>query len=224
MKGGHGNAALKKLYATEEGIPLRTAQDRAKKEHPSWVAFLARTAGTAMTAKEPTVPQALALVSHMQTVDERRKVEDPAFSVAPPAMAKPDHLRTPEEYAECEAWKSFVLANEGRDKAMADGNAMNAVGFVGIASNALKAYHVARQARVKAELESGRLKPMAAWESTKAALVKIAGLVRGVTQVAGHANPENPHVAIKALSEWLQMTFGAEVEKELENLEREIVA
>lgn len=220
MKRGHAQAGLVRLYAAERSIPLRTAQYHAQKQTSDWVAFLARTGGEALKAREPTKEQAVALVGHLQTVEQKGIVAH----VSPPAMAKPEHLRTPEEYAECEAWTGLVLANEQRDQALRAGSAVNAVGFVNLAATQLKSYHQARASRVKAEMDSGRLKPVAAWVSFKTTLSQIAGQLKALPSIASEANPEHPHVAQAAIMNWLQGTFGPAVENMMAEINREMAA
>lgn len=221
MKGGHQLAALKQLYARERDLPLRTAQHHAKHGHPEWQAFLARNAGQALMVKQPSKEQAVALVTHLKAAEESGVVKE---HVAPPAMSKPEHLRTPEEYVECQAWAGLVLAHEQRDLAMAKGDAMNALGFVNLAAAQVKSYHAARAARIRAEQDAGSLKPMSAWGAAKTAFVKIAGLIHGLQGIAGAANPEAPQVALIAINDWKQRTFGPAVESLIEDLNRELAA
>jgi hypothetical protein len=143
-----------------------------------------------------------------------------AVVVAPEAMTKPAALRTVEEHAECEAWECFTQANDQRRIAMLQGDPMGVVGFVKIAGDALKTYHVARQKRVAADIERGRLKPVSAWHGVKAALAKIAALIGNLEEIAASANPERPMVARQAITAWKHGRFVPEVER----LQREVEA
>lgn len=213
VKGSHEFAELKALYAQEHGCALRTAQLHAKLGHADWTAFLARNAGRALKAGQPTVAQATALVARADGLTVEMGDATVKVVVAPTAAIKPAHLRTVEEYAECETWEAYVQSSEQMRLQLANGNAMNAVGFVKIAGDALKSYHVARAKRVSADIEAGRLKPVSAWHSVKSALAKIAALVSGVEEVAAAANPDNPIVARRALTIWKHDRFVPAVEQ-----------
>ncbi len=223
VKSGHGHAGLKALYMAEYGIKsLRTAQHHAKHGHQDWVAFLARSAGSALTAKNPTLPQATALVQHMEGVEKKPGV--PRERQAPPAMAKPEHQRSPEEYAECEAWECLVLANEQRNLALERGNPMEAVGYVKIASDASKAYFLARDHRQRAQIQTGRLKPIASWVAAKTAMKKAFHPVETIDSIAPAANPDNPALARKAIQDWKINVLGPAVERAIAEIERELAA
>jgi hypothetical protein len=228
VKGSHEFAELKQLYAHKTGRKLRTAQLHAKTGHPDWVQFVSVHAGKALKKEEPTREQAQALVLSVEGLTGEQELlggksaRDAGARVmctaAPEAMKKPAELRTVEEYAECEAWEGLVQANEQRRLAMLKGDPMVAVGFVKIAGDALKTYHLARDKRVRAEIEMGRLKPVSAWHGVKAALAKIAGLLQNLEEIGAAANPANPMLARGAITTWKHTKFVPEVER----LQREV--
>jgi len=210
MKGSHHQAELKALYMAEEGCALRTAQLHALKGHPKWLAFIARTAGAAVKshpAVAPSKPQLAALSEHLQLAEEKKP---PSTEAPQPAAAlKPVHLRTVEEHAEVECWRAFCEASDQRLAMLKNGDPMAAVGFVKIAADAQKAFHLAHQRRVQSDIERGRLKPVSAWQAVCASLSKIAGIVNTVEEVAGAANPASPQIARKALTDWKNNRFMA---------------
>lgn len=215
MKGSHQCADLKQLYAKERGLALRTAQLHAKQGHADWVAFIARTAGRAVRVETPTKLEATALVlrAEQRERDPSGDVTGIPDDVGPPAMSKPKEQRTTEEWAECEAWDALVQAHEQRRLAMRTGDPMAAAGFVRIANDAIRAYHLARSKRVAADIEAGRLKPVAAWHQVRSAVAKIAALIANLEEIAAAANPDNPLVARRAITDWRVNRFGPEVER-----------
>lgn len=224
VKGGHALAGLKQLYAAEFGLPLRTAQHHAKVGNPQWEQWVATQAGKAVTGK-PGVKkeQVQALALHVDRPGgplASRTVEGDE----PPAMRKPAAERSPEEYAECEAWLGLVLANRQRVLKMEAGNALEAVAYVKIAGDALKAFHTARKERIRAEIESGRLKPMGAWVQAKTALKKIVALLERLESIAQEANPEKPLVARQAIQNWKLNVFVPQLESAMRELDREVAA
>jgi hypothetical protein len=240
VKGSHEFAELKQLYALKTGRKLRTAQLHAKTGHPDWVQFVSVHAGKALKAEEPTKEQAQALSLSVEglTADaslggKSRDAGEPGDGqgkggavclVAPEAMRKPEAMRSVEEHVECEAWECFVEACEQRRLAMLRGDAMAAVGFVKIAGDAQKSYYLARDKRVRAEVEMGRLKPVSAWHGMKAALAKIAGLIQNLEEIGAAANPANPMLARGAITTWKHTKFVPEVERLLREVEGTLAA
>lgn len=210
MKGSHQLSELKNLYAKEKGIALRTAQLHAKQSAPDWLAFVARTAGAAYAAPNPSRPQAEALVARSVQIDQAPPPHV-VPAAAPPAMAKAAHLRTVEEHAECECWEAFCAASDQRRAAIAAGDVMLGAGFVKIATEALKSYHAARAKRITSEIEAGRLQPVSAWHAVKSGLSKIANLIAGLPEIAALANPDKPHLARQAIVTWLETRFDPQV-------------
>ena len=205
-----------KLYKAAQGVALRTAQLHAKNRHPDYIAFLATQGAKALASVDPGKDEKAALTAVMggQSPPGQALVH-----VAPPAMDKPEHEWTPEEYAECQAWKGLVVSNAQRQIALERQDPMAAIGFVKISADSLKSYHLARQRRVQAELESGRLQPMAAWQEAKAAVMKFVALFTSFDgRIAQVANPENPQHAMRALSKWRD----AESNPALENVLAEL--
>lgn len=204
-KGSHALSDLKRAYSAARGIPLRTAQDRAKKNHPDWLAFMAAMGAKAAKADAPTVLEAQALT----VVQSKTLPLPPADAdtmdghIAPPALSKPRAMWAPEEYAECEAWTSMVEANKQRDRAIRGNDGPLAVLYVKVAGEAFKTYERARRNRVQAELESGKLRPMADWQQAKAAVQKMAALFEAMDgELAQAANPEDPSAAMKGIAAW----------------------
>jgi hypothetical protein len=216
MARSHAESGLVKLYMAAKGVALRTAQLHAKNRHPDYVAFLATQGAKALEVADPSEEQKRALVAVMggQTPPGDRLVH-----VAPPAMEKPQDQWTPEEYAECQCWAGMVAANAQRQVALDRGDPMAAIGFVKIAADSLKSYHLARQRRVQAELESGRLQPMSAWQDAKAALMKFVSLFASFEgRIAQKANPDNPQHAMRAISQWREEEFNPALENVLAEL------
>lgn len=216
MARSHAEAGLVKLYMAAKGVALRTAQLHAKNRHPDYVAFLATQGAKALEVKDPgeIEKQALAAVMKGQPAPGGGLVH-----VAPPAMEKPREQWTPEEYAECQAWTGLVAANAQRDIALERNDPMAAIGFVKIAADALKSYHLARQRRIQAELESGRLQPMSAWQDAKSAIMKFVSLFASFEgRVAQKANPDNPQHAMRAISQWREEEFNPALENVLAEL------
>ena len=205
MKGSHAQAELKKLYAAEKGIPLRTAQYHAKHGHPDYLAFVARTGAAAVARPKTATPaQQIALTAHLRAADIEAP---PAFKiecdVSPPAMSIPPSQRTPEQYAECEAWDALCIANAQRRLALESGDGLNCVAFCNIAANALKAYHLARSKRVAADIEAGRLKPAQAWTVARGCIQQIAALLHSMEgSLAPLANPSDPLQAQRGIAAW----------------------
>ncbi|MCG3206283.1 MAG: hypothetical protein KCHDKBKB_03017 [Elusimicrobia bacterium] len=206
MARSHAEAGLVKLYMAAKGVrSLRTAQHHAKNRHPDYVAFVATQGVEALKAKEATSEQKVALSRFMQG---QSAPGEEVVHLAPPAMSKPRHEWTPEEYAECEAWTGLVAANTQRDAALKRSDPMAAIGFVKIAADALKSYHLARQRRVQSELESGRLQPMSAWEEARAAIHRFAAfMITFDDRIAQRANPEKPHFARQAILDLRENEF-----------------
>jgi len=197
MARSHAESGLVRLYAAAKGVALRTAQLHAKNRHPDYVAFLATQGAKALEVSDPSREQKQALVAVMggQTPPGERLVH-----VAPPAMEKPQDQWTPEEYAECQAWAGLVAANAQRQVALDRGDPMGAIGFVKIAADSLKSYHLARQRRVQAELESGRLQPLSAWQDAKSAILKLGAVWESfLTRLAQKVNPDNPQFALRVI-------------------------
>lgn len=216
MARSHAEAGLVKLYMAAQGIALRTAQLHAKNRNPDYVAFLATQGAKALQVPDPSEDQRRALTAVMggQSPPGQALVH-----VAPPAMDKPQHEWTPEEYAECQAWMGLVAANAQRQAALERQDPMAAIGFVKIAADSLKSYHLARQRRVQSELESGRLQPMSAWQEAKAAVMKFVALFTSFDgRIAQLANPENPQHAMRALSKWRETEFNPALENVLAEL------
>lgn len=214
MKRSHAQSGLIRLYAAEKGIPLRTAQYHAQKSNPDYLAFMARTAGQCIKADAPTPPQkqALAAVIHSGASASPASDIQHEAHIAPPAMSIPRSQWTPEQYAECEAWFGLVEANNQRDAALKRGEPMAALGYVNLGATMLKSYHFARQKRVAAEIESGRLKPISAWQSTKSGIVKIVALLVGLEgELAQTTNPDNPLLARKAIGDWKERKWNPAV-------------
>lgn len=212
MARSHAEAGLVKLYAAATGRPLRTAQHHAKHRHPDYIAFLAAQGAAALASREPTVEQTVALATVLRSSTTGGTEE--AVAAAPPALSKSPAEWTPEEYAECMAWQGLVIANRQRDLALDRQDAMAAVGFVKIAADALKSYHLARQKRVQSDLEAGRLQPMAAWQSAKSGVLKLVSLFFSFDgRIAQKANPENPQHAMRALEQWREDEFNPALEK-----------
>jgi len=206
----HDEAGLVRLYMVTKGFSLRSAQVHAQKRHPDYVAFLASQGAAALKSASPTRDQEQALAAVMKG---QSPPGQEIIHVSPPAMSKPRSEWTPEEYAECEAWAGLVAANTQRDIALGRGDPMGAIGFVKIAADSLKSYHLARQRRVQADLESGRLQPMSAWQSAKGGLLKFVALFTSFEgRIAQKANPENPQHAMRALSAWREEEFNPALE------------
>lgn len=221
MKRSHAQAGLIKLYAAEAGKPLRTAQDHAKKHHPDYLAFVARMGSQALKETQPTKPQQQALMTVINSGASSTPADDiaKAVHIAPPAMSIPREQWTPEQYAECEAWTGLVAANTQRDAALARGDAMAALGFINLAANMLRTYHFARQKRVASEIESGRLKPMSAWQATKSVILKLAAVLHSMEgELAQAANPDNPLHARKGIAEWKERKWNPAVAAVMEEL------
>jgi hypothetical protein len=239
VKGSHQHAELKRVYALERGLAQRTAQLHAKQGHPDWVQFVAVRAGAALKEEEPGKDGVQALAIRMEGLTGNPEAGGKlcaeaesvglgrgagAAVVAPEAMSKAPELRTVEEFAECEAWAGLVEAYRQMRIAMQSGSSMEAVGFVKIAGDALKTYHLARDKRVRAEIEMGRLKPVSAWQGIKSGVAKVAGLVANLTEIAAAANPENPLVAMRAIENWLHGRFVPEVERIQSEVEGTLLA
>lgn len=206
MARSHAEAGLVRLYMAAKGVrSLRTAQHHAKNRHPDYVAFLATQGAEALKAKEATPDQKVALSRFMQG---QTAPGEELVHVAPPAMSKPREEWTPEEYAECEAWTGLVLANTQRNNALNNSDPFTASGFVRIAAEAQKSYHLARQRRVQSELESGRLQPMSAWEQARAAIHRFAAfMITFDDRIAQRTNPEKPHFARQAILDLRENEF-----------------
>jgi hypothetical protein len=216
MARSHAEAGLVKLYMAAQGIALRTAQLHAKNRHPDYVAFLATQGAKALEVADPSEDQRRALAAVM---GGQSAPGSAIMHVAPPAMEKPEDQWTPEEYAECQAWAGLVAANAQRQAALNRQDPMAAIGFVKIAADSLKSYHLARQRRVQAELESGRLQPMSAWQDAKAALMKFVSLFASFEgRIAQRANPDNPQHAMRAISQWREEEFNPALENVLAEL------
>lgn len=217
MARSHAEAGLVKLYMATKGVrSLRTAQHHAKNRHPDYVAFLATQGVEALKAKEASPEQKTALT---RIIAGQSAPGEEIVHVSPPAMSKPREEWTPEEYAECEAWTGLVAANTQRDAALARSDPMAAIGFVKIAADALKSYHLARAKRVQAELESGRLQPMSAWQQAKSAVQKFAALVVSFDdRIAQRVNPENPHFARKAILDLRESEFTPQLQSLIQEL------
>ena len=145
--------------------------------------------------------------------------------IAPPAMSIPRNRWTPEQYAECEAWLGLCAANAQRQAMLANDDPMAALGFVNLAATMLKSYHFARDKRVKADIEAGRLKPMGAWQSAKSAILKLVALLasrRG--ELAQAANPNDPIFALKAIGDWEERKWNPAVQSVIAELEGAITA
>jgi hypothetical protein len=229
------------VYALEKGLAQRTAQLHAKQGHPDWVQFVAVRAGAALKEEEPGKDGVQALAIRMEGLTGNPEVSGGKLRgeadggglgkgavvpvvVAPEAMQKPPELRTVEEFLECEAFNGLVEAYRQMRLAMQSGASMEAVGFVKIAGDALKTYHLAREKRVRAEIEMGRLKPVSAWQGIKSGVAKVAGLVANLTEIAAAANPENPLVAMRAIENWLHGRFVPEVERIQSEVEGTLLA
>lgn len=222
VKGSHSEAGLKRLYAAEKGLPLRTAQDHAKKRHPDYIAFLARTGSRALANPDAPPIERRALAAHLSSAPSVPEVE---AHVAPAAMTKAEKDWTPEEYAECQAWRGMVEAHRQRDLALRGGDPMVAVGFVKIAEGALKAYHLARQKRVASEIEAGRLKPVAAWQSAKTAVLKVVALLAGLEgELAQVCNPSDPIFARRSISDWKDRKWNPAVRAVIDELDAGLAA
>jgi hypothetical protein len=222
VKGSHQLSALKRLYAAEEGIPIRTAQHHAKFRNPKWVAFEARSGAEALVATSPRKEHMQALVHRLESAPSAAVASE---HVAPAAMAKPPHLRTPEEYAECETWECYVEANRQRAFALKNKSAMEALGYVRIAGDALKTYQAANRRRIQADMEAGRLKPLSAWHQVIVGLRQIAALISGQeSELSPAANPENPIVARRAIARWREEKFGPAIDQMIQGLEAELMA
>ena len=197
MARSHAESGLVKLYMAAKGVALRTAQLHAKNRHGDYVAFLATQGAKALEVSDPSEEQKRALFAVMggQTPPGDRLVH-----VAPPAMEKPQDQWTPEEYAECQVWAGLVATHAQRMAALERGDSMAACGFVKIANDTVKAYHLARQRRVQAELESGRLQPMSAWQDAKSAILKLVVVWEYfLTRLAQKVNPDNPQFALRVI-------------------------
>jgi hypothetical protein len=214
--GAHLKKGLIKLYMATQGVAKRTAQLHAKNRHPDFVAFEATMAIKGAESANPDEVQKSALVAVMS---RQTPPGDRLVHVAPPAMEKPQDQWTPEEYAECQCWAGMVAANAQRQVALDRGDPMAAIGFVKIAADSLKSYHLARQRRVQAELESGRLQPMSAWQDAKVALMKFVSLFASFEgRIAQRANPDNPQHAMRAISQWREEEFNPALESVLAEL------
>lgn len=221
MKRSHAQAGLVKLYAAEQGIPLRTAQYHAQKQKDEYLAFVARMGVQAIQSEKPTPPQKQALLQVIRGGESASPARDIADEVhiAPPAMSISRERWTPEQYAECEAWLGLCEAHAQRHAALGRGDPMAALGFVNLAATMLKSYHFARDKRVKADIESGRLKPMGAWQSAKAALQKIVALLVSLEgELAQTANPDDPLFARKAIGDWKERKWNPAVQSVLQEL------
>jgi hypothetical protein len=221
MMGAKLESSIKAAYAAARGIPLRTAQDRAKKGHPDYVAFRAAMGAEAVKARDMTPAHKAALVTVVRAGAEAMTGGSESIDphVAPPALATPRHLWTPEQYAECMAWTALVEANAQRDAALKRGDPVIAMGYVRIAGECLRAYHAARAKRVQADLEAGRLKPMAAWQAAKSGVLKIVALLAGLEgELAQAANPDNPIFARKAIGDWKERKWNPAVRGVIDEL------
>jgi hypothetical protein len=226
VKGSHAQSALKKAYAAKMGIPLRTAQDHAKKNNPDYLAFVAAMGMEAYAAKAPSPPQKEALgVVLRGPMGEPMGEHAELVHVSPPAMEKDPSLWSPEEYAECQAWKGLCAANAARDVALKNNDPMAAVGFVKIAADALKSYHFARQKREQAEISAGRLKPIAAWASMKTAIQKMFAVYISMKgEIAQVANPDNPLQALRAIGDWETRKWNPAIAKVIHEIDAELAA
>ena len=216
-----------KLYAAEKGIPLRTAQYHAQKQNDDYLAFVARMGVQALKADKPTPPQKQALIQVIRGGDAASPASDIADEVhiAPPAMSIPRDRWTPEQYAECEAWLGLCEAHAQRQAALSRGDPMAALGFVNLAATMLKSYHFARDKRVKADIEAGRLKPMGAWQSAKAALQKVVALLVSLEgELAQTANPDDPLFARKAIGDWKERKWNPAVASVIAELDGGLAA
>lgn len=191
------------------GIPLRTAQDHAKKNNPDYLAFVAAVGLEAYAAKAPSPPQKEALgVVLRGPMGEPMGEHAELVHISPPAMEKDPSQWSPEEYAECQAWKGLCAANAARDVALKNNDPMAAVGFVKIAADALKSYHFARQKREQAEITAGRLQPRSAWDSAKNALLKVSALLAALEgELAQAANPTDPNLARIGIGKWKEQRW-----------------
>lgn len=216
-KGSHWLSDLKAAYAAARGIPLRTAQDRAKKEHPDWKAFIATMGVKALKSPEPSAPEkqaALALVT--QGVPSSGKI-DP--NIAPECLSKPRELWTPEEHNEAQFWAALVEAHAYRAQASADGDPLKFMNFLKAANSAQASYLRARQARVQADMEAGRLKPMSAWQQAIASIQKMAAVWFSMKSDLAHTvNPSDPAFALKAINDWEQRKWNPTFEGTIKEL------
>ena len=145
------------LYVKQCGVRVRTAQRHARDGHPNYVAFKASLgARLGVPIASPAKIIAMAPAETVEAVEDSNDV--PPVN-APPAVSKPREAWTPEEWAECEAWNGLELATRSRNAALRAKDVLTATAFVRIATDALKAYHAARDKRIQAEIAMGRLKP-----------------------------------------------------------------
>lgn len=222
MKRSHAQAQLVKLYAAQKGIPLRTAQYHAKHQKDDYLAFVATMGAQALKNETPTPPQRQALIQVIHAGEQTSPAKDIAAEVhiAPPAMSIPRDKWTPEQYAECEAWLGLCQAHAQRQAALARGDPMAALGFVNLAATMLKSYHFARDKRVRADIEAGRLKPMGAWQSIKSAVQKIVALLISLEgELAQTTNPDNPLHARKAIGDWKERKLNPGVRALIQEIE-----
>jgi len=196
-----------RAYAAERGVPKRTAQDRFKKRHPDVMDWLTRAGVRLHDPKhQPSPVEAGALMQrvHPDAGSPFSRALDCADSPAPPALARDAQQRTLEEHAECEAWLMFV-GNSAAAKEAARQNDIAAAGFARTAMECLKAYQQARADRVKAEIESRRLLPVAEYESllSDARRVVTAWLSLG-PELARVIDPANPSRVLREFERFTQ--------------------
>lgn len=211
----------------EKGIPIRTAQDHAKKNHPDYLAMKSRMAVQGIKSATPTVPQKQAILAVVHSGAAASPASDIELEshIAPPAISIPRERWTPEQYAECEAWFGLVEANTQRNAALKRGDPMAALGFVNLAATMLKSYHLARAKRVASDIEAGRLKPMSAWQSAKSGIIKVVALLTGLEgELAQTANPDNPLQARKAIGDWKERKWNPAIESLITDLSQGIAA
>jgi len=183
--------------------------------------YVASMGVQAVKAERPNVTQAKALVV-MQTqgaavVTAEGDVVQP--HVAPPALAKPRELWTPEEYAECEAWASMTASYAQRDQAIKKGDGVTAMMFVKVAAESFKTYERARRNRIQAEIETGRLRPMGDWQQAKAVVLKVVSLLASMDgELAQAANPEDPSTAMRGIADWKNRRWNPAIQAALAEL------
>jgi len=201
--GAHNLAYQKRLYAQEFRLSDRAARLHAQTGHAQWVAFQTRlgTSTPALTVHHATAVVAPRVVAVPE--DLPGELVDPQEVPAPAAMAKPRAQWTTGDWAEVKSWEAFVQASEQRMLALRRGDPMGAAGFVKLAAESLKAYQSARADRLRAEIESGSLRPASDFEELLALVQTVAAVVNNITSELPHQlMPQDPDTARRVLERW----------------------
>jgi hypothetical protein len=195
------NSYYIKAYAAHRVLPLRTAQDRFKKNHPDVQAWFVETgAKVHQPHSKPLSPvEALAAVDLLQGRGPASSSSAVAVAPSPPAKNKPEAERTMEEHAEVEAWEMFTRSSEAA-RAMAKVNDISAAGFARTAAECHKLFVNARADRLKAEIQSRQYLPISEYEALLASVMKVMTVWESLgPELARELNPGNPGLVMRII-------------------------